>query len=382
MPGIVIVGSGLAGYTLARELRKLAPAAELTVISRDAGEFYSKPMLSNALAQGRTPAQLATADAAKMAAQLGARVLAGTAVHALDAATRRLTTSAGPIGYDQLALALGADPIRVPIAGDGAADVLSVNDLADYATFRERLAGSRGRIAILGAGLIGCEFANDLLATGHAVSVIDPVAWPLGRLLPEPAARAVEAGLAAKGVDWHFGTSVGSIDRAGAGYRLQLADGAELEAGLVLSAIGLKPRTALATAAGLAVNRGIVVDRRLATSKPGVYALGDCAEVCGLVLPFVLPLMQAARTLAATLAGTPTELAYPAMPVVVKTPAHPVVVAPPLAGAEGAWTCEPVGEGVRARFIATDGRLLGFALTGPATAERQVLTKELPAWLG
>jgi len=128
------------------------------------------------------------------------------------------------------------------------------------------------------------------------------------------------------------------------------------------------------------LNRGIVVNRRLTTSEPNVYALGDCAEVEGLVLPFVMPLMQQARALAASLCGDPTDVSYPAMPVLVKTTSYPVVVSPPPFDAQGAWEEHVLVGGVKALFKSGEA-LLGFALTGTAVSEKQTLTKLLPALL-
>jgi rubredoxin---NAD+ reductase len=164
---------------------------------------------------------------------------------------------------------------------------------------------------------------------------------------------------------------------------LTLSDGSTLQADLVLSAIGLKPRVALATLAGAQVGRGVVVNRQLATSVPHVHALGDCAEVDGLVLPYVLPLMTQARALAATLAGNPTALSYPAMPVVVKTPAWPTVVCPPAVDAAGQWQVTETDEAVEARFVSSANaeQLLGFALQGKAVAQRQTLAALVPTVL-
>jgi rubredoxin-NAD+ reductase len=149
----------------------------------------------------------------------------------------------------------------------------------------------------------------------------------------------------------------------------------------MLSAVGLRPRIALAEAAGLAVGRGIVVDDRLRSSAHGVYAIGDCAEVGGLVLPFVMPIMQGARALGQTLAGTPTAVTYPAMPVTVKTPALPVVVCPPLPGVAGQWQTRMEGDGIRSLFVDEQGDLQGFALSGAAVAEKAGLAGRLAAWL-
>lgn len=377
MNPIVIVGSGLAGYTLAKEIRKLDKGVALTIISRDDASFYSKPMLSNALASGKAPAQLVMASAEEMARQLDARILPGAQVAALSPERHRLVADGETLEYGRLVLALGADPIRLSLAGDAAAEVLSVNDLSDYARFRTAL-GTAKRVSILGAGLIGCEFANDLLATGRDVTVIDPAPWPLGRLLPEKAGRALEAALAEAGVTWRLGVAASRIDAHACGYRLMLSDGTRFEADIVLSAVGLKPRIALAQEAGIRAGRGIVTDRYLQTSTPDVYALGDCAEVGGLNLPYVLPIMHAARALAKTLSGTPTSIVYPAMPVVVKTPALPAVVAPPALGSQGAWRVDSSQRNVRAVFVSPNGKLLGFALTGEAVAERQKLATLLP----
>jgi rubredoxin-NAD+ reductase len=377
MDPLVIIGTGLAGYTLAKELRKLDSTSPLVLISADDGRFYSKPLLSNALAKGKDADALATASAGEMAAQLQAEVRTHTRVQALHPATREVELEGERLRYDRLVLALGADPIRIPFQGDGADAVLSVNDLDDYARLRAQLAGVK-RVMILGAGLIGCEFANDLCQAGYQVAVADLADQPLGRLLPPESGAALRAGLTAAGVEWHLGTGAERIDRSGDGYRVQLGNGVLVETDLVLSAIGLRPRLALAQAAGLQVGRGIVTDRLLRSSDPHIHALGDCLEVEGLVLPYVMPIMNGARALARTLAGTPAELVYPAMPVVVKTPAHPVVVSPPPPGSEGAWRTEVGAGGTAGYFEGPAGELLGFALTGTRVAEKQALTKQLP----
>ncbi|MBK1691198.1 NAD(P)/FAD-dependent oxidoreductase [Ectothiorhodospira mobilis] len=379
MSGVLIIGTGLAGYTLAREWRARDPHTALTLVTRDDGAYYTKPMLSGALGRGQSPGDLVQRTAEAMAEELDARILTQTPVSALIPDERRVRLQDGrTLDYDALVLALGAEPIHFSYAGDAADAVLMVNDLTDYVRFRQAIEEVE-RVALIGPGLIGCEFANDLAASGRAVEVIGPDAWPLGRLVPEAAGQAVQRGLEGAGVRFHLGTVVQRIDRCGSGYRLSLKDGTDLEAGAVLSAVGVRPRVDLARGAGLAVQQGICVDRHLATSAAGVYALGDCAQVEGRVLPYVAPIRHAAKALARTLAGEVTPVRYPAMPVQVKTTLHPVVVAPPDPQAEGAWDVVPVGEGVKARFLDPGGRLLGFALTGTeAVKARQELTRDLP----
>lgn len=382
---LVIVGTGLAGYNLAREFRKLDKETPLVVVSRDHAGFYSKPMLSNALSGKKTAAALVMKAAEKMREELGATLHSKTELRRIDTASQTVEFAGGEtLVYRDLVLALGADPIRLPLQGDAARHVMSVNDLDDYALFAERLEGA-DTVAILGAGLIGCEFANDLLHRGVAPTVIDVADRVLSRLLPPQLSERLQHRLEAAGAAFRLGVSVTRIDREGEpdqeGYEITLNDGRRLRADRVLSAIGLQPRTRLANEAGISTQRGISTDRWMATSAPHVHAIGDCAEVEGLSLPFVLPLMQQARALAATLAGTPTPVVYGAMPVTVKTPACPTVVCPPPPGAAGMWSIEMDEAGATARFTGPDGRLLGFGLLGTAVSQRQALAALVPGWL-
>ncbi len=378
---VVVIGSGLAGYAVAREFRKLDPETPLLLLSCDHASFYSKPMLSNALAGQKTAASLLMKSAEKMASELRADIRAGVSVSRIDTAARTVTTRNGDaIAFRDLVLALGADTVYPSLAGDAADAVRSVNDLDDYARFAEALEGAKS-IGILGAGLIGCEFANDLLHRGITPTVLDVADRPLSRLLPAEASAWLRERLERAGVSFRFGVAASRIDRAeGGGVRLSLSDGSALRADGVLSAIGLQPRTALAAAAGIAVARGITTDRLLATSAAHVYAVGDCAEVLGLNLPYVMPLMQQSRALAATLCGSATWVAYPAMPVLVKTPACPTIACPPPPGAVGEWRIVSTGEACEARFVRADGTLLGFALLGTATSKKQAWAAEVPAW--
>jgi len=379
MEPITIIGTGLAGYTLAREFRKLDKEMPLRLITADEGHFYSKPMLSNAFAQNKTPTSLVITEYSKMAQQLNAEILTHSSITQIHPQEHRLETNEQSLTYHKLILALGADPIQVPLAGDAGDKVLFVNNLADYTRFYTDLQSQKNaRITIMGAGLIGCEFANDLQPAGYRVTLVDPAPNILGRLVPPAIGLALQQALEQLGVCFHLGTTVSHIAQANNAYQLTLADGKTLETDFILSAIGLRPKTDLAVAAGLETNRGIVVNRELQTNQPDIYALGDCAEVAGLVLPFVMPLMNAARALASTLAGQTTQVQYPAMPVVVKTPACPLVVSPPPIGTTGEWQIEGEGQDIKALFYTPTEQLAGMALAGKKVAEKQNLTKELP----
>jgi rubredoxin-NAD+ reductase len=377
---LVIIGSGLAGYNLAREVRKLDADKPLLLITADDGRSYSKPLLSLGFAMKKEAGELGMFLPGSMAVQLGAEVRTRTRVTRLEPNERRIWIGAEPVPYGDLVLAWGAQAIRVPVAGDADEAIHSVNDLEGYGRFREALRGKR-RVLIMGAGLIGCEFANDLVQGGYEVDVVAPLAQLMPALLPEAAAAAVQRGLQAQGVRFHLGTALARLDYAADGLRAELADGRVLICDAVLSAVGLRPRTELAAAAGLAVDRGIQVDRLLRTSAEHVHALGDCAEVEGLNLLYVMPLMSGVRALARSLTGKPTPVSYGPMPVSVKTPACPLVVAAPPAGSVGSWQIEGSGNDIRALYRDEKGQLLGYALTGNLVEERLVLNKHLPALL-
>lgn len=385
MNPIVIVGSGMAGYTLAREFRKLDSETPVIMISADDAVNYAKPTLSNALVGNKHPDQIGLGDPAKMSAQLNINILAHTVVDHVDGANHTLqlkqqngeqTTQA----YSKLILAVGANPIRLPIEGDGADDIHVVNSLADYRTFRDSLSlRTDKRVLLLGAGLIGCEFANDLKATGHDVTVVDIAPQPLGRLLPNETATAFQAGLEHIGIQFALNTTVQGINRVGQDYAVTLTNGTTLVIDIVLSAIGLRPNLELAQAASINTSRGIIVDSLLQASQPDIYAIGDCAEVEGHLLPFVMPIMQQARALAKTLAGTATTVHYPAMPVAVKTPAAPLTVLPAPMNVEVTWETEPLEDGMIAKAMDSAGILRGFVLLGASAGkQRMALTKLVP----
>ena len=377
---VVIIGTGHAGYTLAREFRKQAPGTPLTLISADDGAAYYKPNLSKAFADGKDAQALVMKPAEAQAEALGATVLVNTRVTGIDPQSQSITTDTDRISYSKLVLAVGANQRACPVEGDGIGSILHVNSLADYRDFRSRL-HSKKRVAILGAGLIGCEFANDLSSNGFKVTLIDPLGWPLGRLVPEPVGVAIGNALHGLGVHLGLRQMATAVNHSEDGFAVTTSHGATINADVVLSAIGLVPNTGLADAAGLACGRGIQVDATMQTSNPNIFALGDCAELPGgQVLPYVLPITHCARTLAKTLAGEPTKLSLPAMPVIVKTPVCPTVVCPPATDA-GAWRIDGDSPNFEAVFESPDGEPLGFALTGDKLARRGELAKTMPPLL-
>lgn len=422
MNPIIIIGAGLAGWTTVREFRKLDDTTPVVMITADSGDFYAKPTLSNAFAQKKAPEQLVVTHAAKMAETQNVTLLVHTRVLRFDPYVKTVTFDkdgvVSSLDFSSLVLATGALPIRVPLAGDADAKVLSVNSLSDFKSFFEVLKSTSSRriychtsyenssnkdnenvissavkIVIMGAGLIGCEFANDLINAGYQVSVVDPASRPLGALLPEAASEQLRQALQDLGVLWHFGTTVQAVNQVisqaekGAESALQvtLANGQTISADVVLSAIGLRADTRMALAAGLACERGIQVDGALQTSAPNVYALGDSAQYASAgnaTLPYVMPIMNAARALAQTLASTSTgkrtDVVFPIMPVAVKTPALPLMIAPPAMGSAGQWTSSEPNVW---QFNNALNVTIGFVLAGAQTSKRAEMVKLLQAAL-
>ncbi len=377
---VVIVGTGLAGYNLAREFRKLDSETPLLLITADDGRSYSKPMLSTGFGKNKEADGLSMATPQAMAEQLKAQVRTHTRISGIDPGHKQLWIGEEAVPYRDLILAWGAQTVQVPVEGDAQDAIFPINDLEDYARFRAAAAGKR-RVLILGAGLIGCEFANDLIAGGYEVDLVAPCEQVMPTLLHPAAAAAVQSGLESLGARFNLGPVLTRLQRTDAGLDAHLSDGSVVQCDVVVSAIGLRPRIDMAAAAGIKVNRGVEVDRQLQTSHPNIYALGDCAEVDGLNLLYVMPLMSCARALAQTLAGNPTTVSYGAMPITVKTPVCPLVVSPVPRGRDGVWTVEGQGADIKALCRDADGKLLGYALTGEAVREKLALNKELPALL-
>ena len=378
---LVIVGSGLAGYALARELRKRDTSLDITIITRDGGEVYSKPMLSNAFARKHQADDMIQKDGNTMAKELGIEIIAGTTVLGIDRNTQQLMLQKNgensSLSYGRLVLALGADPRIFPVEGQQLVDISTVNDLDDYRVWREKL-NPGDHILLIGAGLIGCEFANDLVTAGYQVSMVDPAAWPLARLLPEQIGNMLVDALQRAGCKAHMGRTVIRYTANESGLQAELDNGTIVKFDHALSAVGLVARVDLAREAGLDVQAGIIVDRFMRTNDPLIFALGDCAQTEAGLLPFIAPLLAESRVLAETLTGNETKLQLPAMPVVVKTPALPLIVCPPPVGADGYWTVEQSNDEAVAVFQSQDGTETGFALAGKKTELQKSMAKRMP----
>jgi rubredoxin---NAD+ reductase len=378
-PSIVVVGSGLAGFGVLRELRKLSPDAKLTMVTVEDGHFYSKPALSTALAKGKTAETLISSNAEKMIAQLRLDARIGREAESIDRVGKALCTTGGPIPYDKLVLAMGAMPFRPEIDGDAAHRAISVNQLEHYANFREQLPDG-AHVLIMGSGLVGTEFANDLITNGYQVSVVDMLPLPLAQLVPPAVGESVRDVLANEGVEWHLGRKVVAINYRGdsKGYVATLDDGNTVETDLILSAVGLRPSVALAQEAGIDVGIGIKVNQYGQTSDPNIYAIGDCAEYRHGLSAYVTPIMAAARGIAPSVLGTPTEIHFPPLAVQVKTTLFPINLLPPTRDCIGGWhRTESDADGDKHLFIDGGGVVRGYVLTRNKTEQRTEMDKQV-----
>ncbi|MDA3922041.1 MAG: FAD-dependent oxidoreductase [Salinisphaera sp.] len=379
---IIVVGSGLAGYTLIRQLRQFDAARPVVLITADGGEVYSKPLLSNALAKHETPETLVQKTAEDKAQELNVVLVNRCRALSIDAERRIVKTTRGDFAYSDLVLATGASQ-RIILPDHAERDWLdTVNDLDDYRRWYQKLGHGAKRVLLIGAGLIGSEFADDLMSRDVKVDLVDPAPWPLARLLPEAIGQRLAENFDAAGARLHMGRYVKQLDRNHCGsYTARLDNGERLTCDLVLSAVGLVPQTELAASAGLAIGRGIRVDDRLATTDPHIYAMGDCAETRAGVLPYILPLMAQAKVLAQVLAGAEQRLFMKAMPVTVKTTSLSLVVCPPNAEVDGHWSVDGHGDDCAAVFHDINGAPQGFALSGTTVARRGEFGRLMPALL-
>ena len=436
---VIIIGSGMAGYTLARELRKLTTSLPIVMVCQDSGDSYAKPTLSNAYAQNKLADSIANASAAKMAETLNLTLLNFHQVTDINTdeqviVVRSLVNEASQttLAYRDLVLATGAHSRLLPNLAVNHQTIFAVNHLDEYKSFQQHLNTLKSqksapvKVAIIGAGLIGCEFANDLIGqnTGNqtadiTVAVFDKAARPLAQQLPSEAGIMLQDALTQSGVAFYLGTDITSIT-TNVNTNIDTSDNATVtisfdkdnqsqtfEADIVLIAIGLVANTDLAASANIAiassqhinptithlprtVQQGIKVDAYLATSAKHIYAIGDCANVMGSYMPYVMPLMNQAKALAKTLAEphmAPTKVAYPAMPVAIKTPSLPLVVLPvsgQYSDDQLYWQTTPTTDGMVMTAHPKDdsNSILGFVLAGKEAAkQRLTLTKQVADWL-
>jgi len=320
-PGVVIVGAGVAGWQMARVLRERDASVPITLVTSCSGDVYDKPVLSVALARAVSLAALVKETGTQAAVRLKVRLMAETHAVSVCAGTNALRTTRGSVRYKSLVLAHGAAPRPDPALP---ADLCwAINDLRCYARFRQAVdaSGEARRIIVVGAGLVGCELANDLALAGHAVVLLDVADRPLANLLPAQSSQDLLDAWAPLAIEFMGNTRVKQVKKTDFGMTVETDSALVLNGDHVLAATGLQTPGRLAQSAGLAWNNGISVSAdALRTSATNIFALGDCISIGGQATRFIEPIARQAQVIAAHLTGCAPPTYTHARPLVrVKT---------------------------------------------------------------
>ncbi|HVW72793.1 MAG TPA: FAD-dependent oxidoreductase [Rhizomicrobium sp.] len=274
-PGrIVIAGGGAAGFAAAEMLRRLGYAGGIVMISEDTAPPVDRPNLSKDYLAGSAPEDWVPLRPEDFYTQNGIDLRRGVRIGAIDPRDRQvILADGGRVAYDRLLLATGAEPVRLDLPGAAPSDVFTLRSLADCRAIIARAEAAR-RVLVIGASFIGLEVAASLRTRGLDVHVVAPEARPMERVLGPQLGDVIRALHQDKGVQFHLQNSVAAFEDG----RARLKDGTLLDADFVVMGVGVRPRLALAEAAGLALDRGVMVDRHLQTSAPDIYAAGDIAR--------------------------------------------------------------------------------------------------------
>lgn len=357
---IVIIGSGFAARQLVKHLRQQDKTVPIRVIAGDSCDEYNKPELSHVISLHCAADDLTRQTAADWAESQNIMLHPFTAVSDIDPVARRVKSSAGDFPYGKLVLATGARPVIPAMPGSDL--IYTLNSQQEYRQCAAGLMNAK-RVLIIGAGLIGTELAMDLNRAGKQVTIIDRNAGLLAALLPPEISGRLQHRLTHNGVQMLFQTVVTELARQADTVEATFSDGEKKRFDAVVCAIGLRPDSELAKRAGIEVRHGIVVDRTLATSVPDIYALGDCAEIEGKLMPYLQPATLAAITLAKNLTGQATNLTLPPMLIKVKTPDMPLQLAGDPANPAYNWQMAFSSDGVIAKAYDPDGVMRAFVVS-------------------
>jgi nitrite reductase (NADH) large subunit len=300
---LVVVGNGMAAARLCEELatRALGRYA-IAVVGEEPQLAYNRVLLSSVLA-GEVRASDISLKPANWWSDRGVTLCYGAGVTAADIAARTVTLADGKaLPFGKLVFATGSRPVCLPIAGADLPGVHTFRDMGDVAAMSRAACGS-ARVVVIGGGLLGIEAAYGLAKAGAAVTLVHLMDRLMERQLDARAAVLLRRAVEAKGIRVLLEAATAKFvgDRRVEG--VELKDGRMLPADAVVVAIGIKPNAQVAAHAGIAVNRGIVVDDHLTTSTSGVFAIGECAEHRGVCYGLVEPAHEQARALAERLAG-------------------------------------------------------------------------------
>ncbi|HEV2629248.1 MAG TPA: FAD-dependent oxidoreductase [Pseudolabrys sp.] len=363
---LVIVGNGMATARLVDELsRRALGRYAIAVVGAEPRLAYNRVLLSSVLAKEVAPAEIELRSADWWRTR-GVTLLYGRQAVSIDPSLRRLRLDGGAtLPYTRLVLATGSQPIRLDAPGMGLAGVMTFRDLADVTAMEAAVARHRN-VVVIGGGLLGLEAAYGLAIAGANVSVVHLMDRLMERQLDARAAAMLKHEVEGRGIAVHLNAQTTAIRGRGRVEAVTLEDGRNLAADLVVVAAGIRPSVDLARTADLDINRGIVVDDHLQTSRPGIFAIGECAEHRGVCYGLVEPAYEQARVLAEHLAGAPAAYQGSAIAANLKVAGVSVYSAGDFLGGAGseAIVFSDPGLGLYKKLVLRDGRLTGAVLFG------------------
>lgn len=304
---IVIVGSGIAGITLAEELRKLAPSFRVRVLTHETHGYYARPMLSHGFSKADVEQKIVVRTPQALRAE-GIELIDGVWVTRIERERQRVVARRGTdealLPYDRLVLALGSDAFIPPPLQKFAVPLHVVNSFDDLIILRRlrseiQARGETPRWAIIGGGLIGCEVTSDLALAGDRVTLFHALDRLMERQLTAADSERLLTHFRDRSVEVVLTAAVDHIGKHGSRIEIHTGGQSYGDYHAVIATCGFKPRTDLAAAAGLACERGIRVDAFLATTDPAIHAIGDVAELPnGLIYAYIPPIRSQAFWLA------------------------------------------------------------------------------------
>ncbi|MEK4248992.1 nitrite reductase large subunit NirB [Paenibacillus sp. FSL W7-1287] len=300
---LVMIGNGMAGVRTVEHLLKLAPHAyDITIIGDEPHPNYNRIMLSSVLA-GSTDMKEIVINDWDWYKENGIKLVVGEKAVRIDTKQRQITTQLGKhFDYDRVIIATGSQPFMLPIAGSNKEGVIAFRNIKDCETMLEASKQYK-KAVVIGGGLLGLEAARGLIHLGMETSVVHIHDYLMERQLDEPASRMLQRVLEAQGMTFLLNKQSAFISGRKRVKALHFTDGSEVQADLIVMAVGIRPNVELAKASGIDVNRGIIVNDEMETNLPGIYAVGECAEHRGIAYGLVAPLYEQGMVLAKRLAG-------------------------------------------------------------------------------
>ncbi|MBH5400192.1 NAD(P)/FAD-dependent oxidoreductase [Bradyrhizobium sp. CNPSo 4010] len=363
---LVIVGNGMAAARLVDELAKTALGRyAVAVIGEEPRLAYNRVLLSSVLA-GETGSHEIELRPADWWRNRGVTVRYGYRVTEIDVGRRELKIAGEEsMEYSKLVLATGSTPLRLNVPGADLAGVHTFRDTRDVDLLLT-LAAARKRVVVVGGGLLGLEAAYGLAKAGAPVTLLHLMDRLMERQLDGPAADLLKTLVERKGIRVMLNAATACIHGDGHVQAVELADGSRIEADAVIFAAGIKPNVALAKEAGIAVNRGVVVNDVMQTSSSDIFALGECAEHRGTCYGLVEPAYEQARVLARHLAGRPATYHGSVVSTNLKVSGVSVFSAGDFMGGEGSESLvlSDRRRGTYKKLVVADGRLTGAVLIG------------------